>query len=60
MRLIDADAFKQEVAAMTIRLNLDPERCNAICKMIDSRPTVVDFSNKIMTIEGYNKEFLSE
>ena len=58
MRLIDADAFKQEVAALTVKFNLDPGRCNAICKMIDTRPTVLDFPNRIMTIKEYNKEFL--
>lgn len=49
MRLIDADAFKEEVTDMTVKFNLDPVRCVAICKIIDKRPTVIDLSN--ITIE---------
>ncbi|WP_394919006.1 hypothetical protein [uncultured Robinsoniella sp.] len=49
MRLIDADAFKEEVKDMAVKFNLDPVRCLAICKIIDRRPTVIDLSN--ITIE---------
>lgn len=51
MRLIDADAFKEEVKDMTVKFNLDPVRCLAIYKIIDRRPTAIDLSNIIIELD---------
>lgn len=51
MRLIDSDAFKEEVTDMTVKFNLNPVRCVAICKIIDKRTTAIDLSNIIMISE---------
>ena len=42
MRLIDAELFKKQVAAMTIRNGYIPEKANALCELIDSQPTAFD------------------
>lgn len=39
MRLIDADAFKQKIAAYVIRNNIIPEKANKMCELIDMQPT---------------------
>lgn len=40
MRLIDADAFKEQVAIMTLKENLPVNKANAMIKLIDTQPTV--------------------
>lgn len=40
MRLIDADAFKEQVAIMTLKENLPVNKANAMIKLIDAQPTV--------------------
>ena len=40
MRQIDADKFKQQIAAMTIKNNYPANKANALYKLIDSQPTV--------------------
>lgn len=40
MKLIDADAFSRQVAAMAIRENYPVERVNAMIKLIDMQPSV--------------------
>lgn len=40
MRMINADAFKEQVAAMTIKENLPVNKANAMLKLIDAQPTV--------------------
>lgn len=42
MRLIDADKFKQQIAAITVADNLPAEKCNAMCRLIDKQPTIGD------------------
>ena len=42
MRLIDADAFKKQVAAMAIKENYSAEKANALMKLIDMQPTAFD------------------
>ncbi|MCQ4983537.1 hypothetical protein NE564_25770 [Blautia producta] len=39
MRLIDADAFKEQVAAIAIKDNLPAGKCCALCKLIEMQPT---------------------
>ncbi len=42
MRLIDADKFKQEIAAITVKNNLVISKCNAMWELIDNQPTAYD------------------
>ena len=35
MRLIDADFFQQQVAAIAIMNNLPADKCNALCELIE-------------------------
>lgn len=51
MRLIDADAFKQQLAAIAMRENYPVEKVNALIKLIDMQPTVSDMANNIQTNE---------
>lgn len=39
MRLIDADAFKNQVAAIAIKDNLPADKCCALCTLIQMQPT---------------------
>lgn len=41
-RVIDADKFKKQVAAITISENLPIEKANALLKLIDMQPTAID------------------
>lgn len=67
MRLIDADAFKEQVAAIAIKNNLPADKCNALCELIEMQPTIeekhwnkvvnrleikADVANDMMLIEG--------
>lgn len=54
MRLIDADAFKQNIAAITIAEN--PAfpvivRANKLCNMIDAQPTAINLSDIIAELD---------
>lgn len=40
MRLIDADAFKEQIAAIAIKNNYQADICNALCGLIEMQPTV--------------------
>ena len=51
MRLIDAELFKKQVAAMTIRNGYIPEKANALCELIDSQPTAFDLDNVVGKLE---------
>lgn len=51
MRLIDADAFKQQVAASVIAGNLSSEKGNAMCKLIDKQPVAYDLDKVIKDLE---------
>lgn len=42
MRLIDADKFKEQVAAMTIAHNYPPNKTIALAELIDAQPTAYD------------------
>ena len=51
MRLIDAELFKKQVAAMTIRNGYIPEKANALCELIDSQPTAFDVDKVISELK---------
>ena len=51
MRLIDADAFVQQVAAMTVSKSYPERKACALCKLIEAQPTVYDVGVVIEQIE---------
>ena len=51
MRLINADKFKEQVAAMTITYNYPPSKAIALTELIDKQPTVFDVENVIKQLE---------
>lgn len=50
-RLIDADAFKKQIAGMAIKNNYDTNKANAICKIIDAQPTAYDPEKVVKQLE---------
>lgn len=42
MRLIDADEFKKQIAAIAIKNNYPEEKANAMCELVDAQPTAYD------------------
>lgn len=55
-RLIDADAFKRQVAGMTIVNNYPVNKANAWCELIDSQPTAYDPDKVVEQLEDKMKE----
>ena len=51
MRLIDADAFNKQVAAMTIKENYPVEKAKAMMKLIDMQPTALDMADILAQLE---------
>lgn len=47
MRLIDADCFKQQIAAATLKSNVEPEKGIALIELVDAQPTAFDV-NKVI------------
>ncbi len=53
MRLIDADYFKEQIAAATVKENIEPKKGIALMGVVDSQPTAYDVDkviDKINTI----------
>lgn len=55
MRLIDADAFKTQIAGITIANNYPTSKANAICKVIDAQPTAYDPDKVVEQLENERK-----
>lgn len=51
MRLIDADEFTKQVAAMTIANNYPTEKANAWCALIDAQPTAYNADKVVERLE---------
>lgn len=51
MRLIDADAFKKQIAAMTIANNYQINKTSALCDLIDAQPTAYDPDKVVEQLE---------
>ena len=51
MRLIDADEFTKQVAAMTIANNYPTEKVNAWCALIDAQPKAYDVDEVVEQLE---------
>ena len=56
MRLIDADEFTKQVAAMTIANNYPTEKANAWCALIDAQPTAYDVDKVVEQLEILTEE----
>ena len=50
-RLIDADAFKRQVAGMAISNNYPANKANALCELIDAQPTAYDPDKVVEQLE---------
>lgn len=50
-RLIDADKFKEQVAAMTIAHNYPPSKAIALTELIDKQPTAFDLDMVVKQLE---------
>lgn len=50
-RLIDADKFKEQVAAMTIAHNYPPSKAIALAELIDKQPTAFDLDMVVKQLE---------
>ena len=53
MRLIDADKFKEQVAAMTIAHNYPPNKAIAFSELIDAQPTAYDVEAVVEQLDTY-------
>lgn len=51
MRLIDADAFKRQVAGMAISNNYPANKANALCELIDAQPAAYDLDKVVEQLE---------
>lgn len=58
MRLIDAELFKKQVAAMAIKNGYAPEKANALCKLIDNQPTAYDIDQVLKELIEIKNTFL--
>lgn len=56
MRLIDADAFVQQVAAMAVSEGYPERKACALCKLIESQPTAYDVDVVTEQIEEVSYE----
>ena len=59
MRLIDADAFKKQIAGMTIANNYPVNKASALCDLIDAQPTAYDVNAVLKKLEK-NGQKMSE
>lgn len=55
MRLIDADYFKEQIAAATLKQNIDPAKGLALIELVDAQPTACDLENVIEQLSGLKK-----
>lgn len=51
MRLIDADYFKEQIAAAALKENVEPKKGIALMELVDVQPTAYDVDKVISQIE---------
>jgi len=51
MRLIDADFFKQQIAAATLKNNIEPNKVLALIEIVEAQPTAFDLENAVGKLE---------
>ena len=52
-RLIDADAFKRQIAGMTIANSYSVNKANALCELIYAQPTAYDPDKVVEQLDEY-------
>ena len=55
-RLIDADAFKRQVAGMTIANSYSVNKANALCELIDAQPIAYDVDAVVKQLEAVDNQ----
>ena len=55
MRLIDADAFKSQIAGMSISNNYPANKANALCELIDAQPAAYNPDKVVAQLEEVEK-----
>lgn len=55
-RLIDADAFKRQIAGMTIANSYSVNKANALCELIDAQPTAYDVDPVVKQLEAVDNQ----
>ena len=55
-RLIDADAFKRQIAGMTIANSYSVNKANALCEMIDAQPIAYDVDAVVKQLEAVDNQ----
>lgn len=50
-RLIDADYFKEQIAAATLKNNIEPNKGLALMELIDAIPTAFDIEKVVAELE---------
>lgn len=56
MRLIDVDAFKRQIAGMTIANSYSVNKANALCELIDAQPTAYDVDAVVKQLEAVDNQ----
>lgn len=51
MRLIDAESFEKQVAAMAMKNNYKPQKAIALCELIKNQPTAYDVEKVVEQLE---------
>ena len=55
-RLIDADAFKRQIAGMTIANSYSVNKANALCELIDAQPIAYDVDAVVKQLEAVDNQ----
>ena len=55
-RLIDADAFKRQIAGMTIANSYSVNKANALCELIDAQPIAYDVEAVVKQLEAVDNQ----
>lgn len=55
-RLIDADAFKRQIAGMTIANSYSVNKANALCELIDTQPIAYDVDAVVKQLEAVDNQ----
>ena len=56
MRLIDVDAFKRQIAGMTIANSYSVNKANALCELIDAQPIAYDVDAVVKQLEAVDNQ----
>ena len=51
MRLIDADYFKEQIAAATLKESIEPKKGLTLMEVVDAQPTAYDVDNVVKQLE---------